>query len=60
MNKIKEILKRYLLALIFLIIVVLMMLLGTLGVMEFGNNMLDEIGVEMKPRGVHLSTNSTI
>ena len=47
-----EILKRYSIALILLVIVSLLMLLGTLGVMEFGQKMVDDIGdQEMTPRG---------
>ncbi len=60
MNKFKEILKRYSMAFIFLSLVVFLMLLGTLGVMSFGNKMLEDIGGDMKPRGVHINTNSTI
>ena len=60
MNKLKEILKRYLMAFVFLSIVVFLMLLGTLGVMSFGSKMLEDIGGEMKPRGVHINTNSTM
>jgi len=51
-----EILKRYSVALIFLIVVVVMMLIGTLGVMEFGQKMVQDIGAqEMKPRGEELN-----
>ncbi len=47
-----EIFKRYSMALIFLLIVVLLMLVGTLGVMEFGQKMVSDIGEhEIKPRG---------
>jgi hypothetical protein len=48
------ILKRYSMALVFLFIVVVLMLLGTMAVMNFGDKMLKDIGVEMqvmKPRG---------
>ena len=44
-------LKRYSLALVFLILVIFLMLLGTLGVKTFGDKMLEDTGVEMKPRG---------
>jgi len=51
-----EILKRYSVAIIFLFVVVFMMLLGTLGVMEFGQKMVNDIGAqEMKPRGEELN-----
>ena len=45
------ILKRYSIALVFLLLVVFLMLLGTMGVMSFGDSMVKDIGVEMKPRG---------
>ena len=45
------ILKRYSMALIFLFLVVALMLAGTMGVMSFGNNMVKDMGIEMKPRG---------
>lgn len=38
-------------AFIFLFIVIALMLLGTLGVMKFGNKMVHDIGGDMKPRG---------
>ena len=46
-----EIFKRYGMALIFLLLVVFLMILGTMGVMSFGDSMVKDIGVEMKPRG---------
>jgi len=47
-----EIFKRYSLALVILFVVVFMMLIGTMGVMEFGQKMVNDIGgQEMKPRG---------
>jgi len=47
-----EILKRYSMAFTFLFVVVFLMLIGTLGVMEFGQKMINDIGVqEMQPRG---------
>ncbi len=48
------ILKRYLMAFIFLILVIVLMLIGTMGVMSFGDKMVSDIGVEMKPRGEKL------
>lgn len=42
-------------ALVFLTLVVVLMVLGTMGVMSFGDSMVNEIGVEMKPRGEHLN-----
>ena len=50
-----DILKRYSMALIFLVVVVVLMLVGTLGVMSFGNKMVNDIGLEMKPRGEELN-----
>ena len=47
-----DIFKRYSMAFIFLFIVIVLMLVGTLGVMEFGQKMVNDIGDnEMKPRG---------
>jgi len=45
------VLKRYSMAFVFLLIVVVLMLLGTMAVMSFGNKMVQEMGIEMKPRG---------
>lgn len=50
-----EILKRYTMALIFLLVVVVLMLVGTFGVMSFGNKMVNDIGLDMKPRGEELN-----
>ena len=51
-----EVLKRYSMAIVFLVVVVLLMLVGTLGVMEFGQKMVNDIGVQkMKPRGEELN-----
>lgn len=50
-----EILKRYSMAIVFLVIVVVLMLVGTLGVMSFGNKMINDIGLEMNPRGEELN-----
>jgi cell division protein FtsL len=54
MEKIKEILKRYAKAFIFLLIVTILMLAGTMAVMSFGDKMVTEIGEQMKPRGENL------
>ena len=53
------VLKRYGMAIVFLFLVVFLMLLGTMGVMEFGNSMVQDIGVEMKPRGEDLNEELT-
>jgi len=45
------ILKRYAMALIFLLLVIMLMIFGTMGVMNFGDSMVKDIGVDMKPRG---------
>lgn len=45
------VLKRYGMALVFLLLVIFLMILGTMGVMSFGDSMVKDIGVEMKPRG---------
>ena len=47
----KEIIKRYSLALFFLLLVVLLMLLGTIGVKMFGDKMLEDTDMIMQPRG---------
>jgi len=50
------ILKRYGMALVFLVLVVVLMVLGTMGVMSFGESMVNDIGgVEMQPRGENLA-----
>ncbi|MFA6195567.1 MAG: hypothetical protein WC656_02840 [Sulfurimonas sp.] len=46
-----EILKRYSMALFFLLIVAFLMLVGTLGVKSFGDMMFKDMDVQMKPRG---------
>ncbi len=52
----KAILKRYALAFIFLFLVVVLMIIGTMGVMSFGESMVEDIGgVEMKPRGENIA-----
>jgi len=48
------VLKRYGMALVFLFVVVFLMVLGTMGVMSFGDSMVKDIGVEMKPRGENI------
>ncbi|MFT5835351.1 MAG: hypothetical protein ACI9RG_000240 [Sulfurimonas sp.] len=51
------ILKRYSMAFVFLLLVVVLMLIGTMGVMSFGDKMLRDTGIEtqsMKPRGEDL------
>ena len=50
-----DILKRYSMAFVFLFVVILLMLVGTLGVMSFGNKMVNDIGLEMSPRGEELN-----
>jgi len=49
------VLKRYGMAIIFLFIVVFLMILGTMGVMSFGDSMVHDIGIEMKPRGENIA-----
>ena len=50
----KEVLKRYGVALVILAIVIFMMLLGTLGVTMFEKKMFQGVDVEIKPKGEHL------
>ena len=47
----KEILKRYSMALIFLLLVIFLMILGTWGVSMFGEKMLEDTGAQMHPIG---------
>jgi len=49
------ILKRYSMALIFLLVTVFLMILGTWGVTAFGEKMFEESGVELHPRGESLN-----
>lgn len=49
------VLKRYSLAIFFLILVSVLMLLGTIGVKSFGDKMFQDTGIEMKPRGERLT-----
>jgi hypothetical protein len=53
------VLKRYSMALVFLLVVVVLMLLGTMAVMSFGNKMVQEMGIEMKPRGEDMTKELT-
>ncbi|MCX6051647.1 MAG: hypothetical protein NTZ60_03955 [Campylobacterales bacterium] len=50
-----EILKRYSMALFFLLIIAFLMLIGTLGVKSFGDMMMKDMDVEMKPRGERIA-----
>ncbi len=51
-----EILKRYSMAFVFLLLVIVLMLAGTMGVMSFGESMTQDIGnTQMKPRGENLA-----
>lgn len=45
------ILKRYSMAIVFLLVVIVLMLLSTMAVMSLGDKMVEEMGIEMKPRG---------
>ena len=49
-----EILKRYSMAFVFLFLVVSLMIIGTMGVMSFGDKMIEDTGLVMKPRGEKL------
>jgi len=47
-----SVLKRYGMAMVFLLLVTFLMIIGTLGVKSFGDNMFDKIDdAQMKPRG---------
>lgn len=43
--------KRYSIALFFLLLVAGLMILGTMGVKQFGDKMLESTDTQMKPRG---------
>ena len=45
------VLKRYSMALFFLLLVVFLMVLGTWGVKSFGDKMFEDSGIKMQPRG---------
>jgi len=50
------VLKRYSMALVFLLLVVFLMVLGTLGVTSFADKMSEDMdGVHLKPRGEKLN-----
>ncbi|MBA1433226.1 MAG: hypothetical protein FAF04_06475 [Epsilonproteobacteria bacterium] len=44
-------LKRYGIALVFLLLVIILMLLGTLGVKDFGDKMFQDANITIKPQG---------
>ena len=44
-------LKRYGMALIFLFLVIVLMIFSTMAVKDFGENMLEDTNMTMKPRG---------
>ncbi|MFA6137006.1 MAG: hypothetical protein WC667_02855 [Sulfurimonas sp.] len=46
-----EILKRYSMALLFLLVVMFLMLISTIAVKTFGDKMSQEMGIQMKPGG---------
>jgi len=47
----KKTLKRYALALFFLLVVILLMLIGTLGVKKFGDEMFENANITITPVG---------
>jgi len=47
-------LKRYSMALVFLVVVIFLMLLGTLAVKDFGDKMFEDLNVTMHPKGEHI------
>ncbi len=44
-------LKRYGMALLFLFLVIILMLLGTLGVKDFGDKMFEDANITIQPQG---------
>lgn len=51
----KEVLKRYGIAIFILFVVVVLMLFGTYSVTKMGEKMFEDTGVDMKPRGENLT-----
>ncbi len=51
----KSIVKRYGMALFFLLFVIILMIFGTFAVKSFGDKMFEGTGIDMKPRGEHLN-----
>ncbi len=51
LSKIKRRAKRFGMALFFLFIVIMLMLLGTLGVKDFGEQMFKDANITMQPQG---------
>jgi len=49
------ILKRYSMAISFLVLVAILMILGTWGVTLFGEKMFEDSGIQMHPRGESLN-----
>ena len=47
-------LKRYGMALVFLLLVIVLMLLGTLGVKDFGDQMFKDANITIQPQGEHI------
>ena len=51
-----NVLKRYSMALVFLFLIVFLMILGTMAVTKFGNQMIEDSGAQqMQPRGEKLN-----
>jgi hypothetical protein len=48
-------LKRYAMALLFLFLVIVLMLLGTLGVKDFGDKMFQDANITIQPEGEKLA-----
>ncbi len=46
-------------AIVFLLVVIVLMLLSTMAVMSFGDKMVEEMGIEMKPRGEDMTKELT-
>jgi len=47
--------KRYGMALLFLLLVIILMLLGTLGVKDFGDKMFQDANITIKPQGERIA-----
>jgi Na+-transporting methylmalonyl-CoA/oxaloacetate decarboxylase gamma subunit len=48
-------LKRYGMAIVFLLLVIILMLLGTLGVKDFGDKMFEDANISIKPKGERIT-----
>ena len=50
-----KVLKRYGMALVFLLLVIILMLIGTLGVKDFGDHLFKDANITIKPEGERIA-----